>query len=376
MNRWYKTILSFALTALTTTAFAQNYPLFVGTYTGKGSKGIYWLNFNSQTGVSTLISSTDTASNPSFICVAPSGKYLYAVSEDGNKEHGHISAYAINTKTKSLEFINKVPSNGDHPCFVAINKKANWLVAANYSSGSLASFSVNPNGSINESTQKIVHTGSGPNKQRQASPHVHATFFGPNFTSVWAPDLGSDKIAVYDFNDKTSTPLSNTAAHEIISSPGSGPRHLTFSPNKMFVYVIEELTGTVSAYKVKGTKATFVQNIKTHPENVKSTFGSADIHITPNGKFLYASNRGEENNLAIFSIHPITGKLTNLGYQSVSGIGPRNFTIDPTGQYVLVANQITNNIVTFYINQATGLLKELPTQINIPNPVCLVFNKQ
>lgn len=366
---------TFVAVLLTTTAFAQNYQLFVGTYTGKGSKGIYWLDFNSQTGVSTLISSTDTASNPSFICVSPSGKNLYAVSEDGNKEHGHISAYTINQKTKTLDFINKVPSNGDHPCFVAINKKANWLVAANYSSGSLASFSVNPNGSINESTQKIVHTGSGPNKQRQASPHVHATFFGPNYTSVWAPDLGSDKIAVYDFNDKAAAPLSSTAVHEIISSPGSGPRHLTFSPNKLFVYVIEELTGTISAYKVKGTKTILVQNIKTHPENVKSTFGSADIHITPNGKFLYASNRGEENNLAIFSINPSTGKLTNIGYQSVSGVGPRNFTIDPTGQYVLVANQITSNIVTFYINQATGLLKELPTQINIPNPVCLVFTK-
>jgi 6-phosphogluconolactonase len=366
---------TFAAILLTTSVFAQNYPLFVGTYTGKGSKGIYWLDFNSQTGVSTLISSTDTASNPSFICVSANGKNLYAVSEDGNKEHGHISAYTINQKTKTLEFINKVPSNGDHPCFVAINKKANWLVAANYSSGSLASFSVNPNGSINESTQKIAHTGSGPNKQRQASPHVHATFFGPNYTSVWAPDLGSDKIAVYDFNDNASNPLSVTAVNEIITLPGSGPRHLTFSPNKLFVYVIEELTGTVSAYKIKGTKTTLVQNIKTHPENIKSTFGSADIHITPNGKFLYASNRGEENNLAIFSINQATGKLTNLGYQSVSGIGPRNFTIDPTGQYVLVANQITSNIVTFYINQATGLLKELPTQMNIPNPVCLVFTR-
>lgn len=366
---------TFAAILLTTSVFAQNYPLFVGTYTGKGSKGIYWLDFNSQTGVSTLISSTDTASNPSFICVSTSGKNLYAVSEDGNKEHGHISAYTINQKTKTLDFINKVPSNGDHPCFVAINKKANWLVAANYSSGSLASFSVNPNGSINESTQKIAHTGSGPNKQRQASPHVHATFFGPNYTSVWAPDLGSDKIAVYDFNDNASNPLSATAVNEIITLPGSGPRHLTFSPNKLFVYVIEELTGTVSAYKIKGTKTTLVQNIKTHPENIKSTFGSADIHITPNGKFLYASNRGEENNLAIFSINQATGKLTNLGYQSVSGIGPRNFTIDPTGQYLLVANQITSNIVTFYINQATGLLKELPTQMNIPNPVCLVFTR-
>jgi 6-phosphogluconolactonase len=370
-----KVISIIAALLLTTTVFAQNYPLFVGTYTGKGSKGIYWLDFNSQTGVSTLISSTDTASNPSFICVSPSGKNLYAVSEDGNKEHGHISAYTINQKTKTLDFINKVPSNGDHPCFVAINKKANWLVAANYSSGSLASFSVNPNGSINPSSQKITHTGSGPNKQRQASPHVHATFFGPNYTSVWAPDLGSDKIAVYDFNEKAAAPLSNAAVHEIISSPGSGPRHLTFSPNKLFVYVIEELTGSVSAYKIKGTKTTLVQNIKTHPENVKSTFGSADIHITPNGKFLYASNRGEENNLAIFSINQATGKLTNIGYQGVSGVGPRNFTIDPTGQYVLVANQITSNIVTFYINQATGLLKELPTQINIPNPVCLVFHK-
>lgn len=366
---------TFAAILLTTSVFAQNYPLFVGTYTGKGSKGIYWLDFNSQTGVSTLISSTDTASNPSFICVSASGKNLYAVSEDGNKEHGHISAYTINQKTKTLDFINKVPSNGDHPCFVAINKKANWLVAANYSSGSLASFSVNPNGSINESTQKIAHTGSGPNKQRQSSPHVHATFFGPNYTSVWAPDLGSDKVAVYDFNDNASSPLSATAVNEIITLPGSGPRHLTFSPNKLFVYVIEELTGTVSAYKIKGTKTMLVQNIKTHPENIKSTFGSADIHITPSGKFLYASNRGEENNLAIFSINQATGKLANLGYQSVSGIGPRNFTIDPTGQYVLVANQITSNIVTFYINQATGLLKELPTQMNIPNPVCLVFTK-
>lgn len=200
---------------------------------------------------------------------------------------------------------------------------------------------------------------------------MHATFFSPDYKYILAPDLGMDKLMIYQFNAVSQKPLTPASIPYAASTPGSGPRHLTFHPNQKFVYLLEEMSGTVKAFQYKKGTLNPFQSIATHPANFTGQPGSADIHVSPDGKFLYASNRGSENNLAIFSINPSTGALTIVGYQPVRDEQPRNFIIDPTGRYLLVANQRTNNIVVYRRDMQTGLLQPTLQQIDVPNPVCL-----
>ena len=364
-------LLAICISFFAVTVSAQNYYLFVGTYTTGKSKGIYVFQFNSKTGEVQWVSNTDSSANPSFLSVSPNGKYLYAVNETGREQPGHVSAFSFDKREGKLSFINQQPSGGDDPCFVTVDQTGKWVVIANYSGGSLAAFPVNKDGSLAPYSQLIQHKGSSINKQRQEKAHVHSTFFSPDYQYILAPDLGMDKVMVYPFNGSSKKPFITSPARSVSSAPGSGPRHLTFHPNKKYVYLVEELTGTVKGYHYnKGLLSSF-QTIATHPDNFKGQPGSADIHISPDGKFLYASNRGNENNIAIFSINASTGKLTAKGYQAIAGMQPRNFIIDPTGNYLLVANQKTSNIVVYKRDTVTGLLQATLQQIEVPNPVCL-----
>lgn len=350
---------------------AQNYYLFVGTYTTGKSKGIYVFRFNSKNGEVQWVSNTDSCTNPSFISVSPNGKYLYAVNETGREQPGHISAYSFDKSDGKLSFINQQRSGGDDPCFVTVDASGRWAVVANYSGGSLAAFPINKNGSLAPYSQLIQHKGGSINQQRQEKAHVHSTFFSPDYQYILSPDLGMDKVMVYPFNAAAKKPLITEPARFVASAPGSGPRHLAFHPNKKYVYVIHELAGTVTVYNYHTGTLSQLQTIATHPAGFKGQPGSADIHVSPDGKFLYASNRGDENNIAIFSINASTGKLTSVGYQPVPGAQPRNFIIDPTGNYLLVANQKTSNIVIYKRDKNTGVLQATLQQVEVPNPVCL-----
>ncbi len=350
---------------------AQNYYLFVGTYTTGKSKGIYVFDFNSKTGEVQWVSNTDSCTNPSFLAVSPNGKYLYAVNETGRDQPGHVSAFSFDKAEGKLSLLNAQLSGGDDPCFVTVDQSGKWVVAGNYSGGNLAAFPVNKNGSLAPYAQLIQHRGSSVNRQRQEKAHVHSTFFSPDYQYILAPDLGMDKVMVYQFNAFAKKPLTPAPIGFVASAPGSGPRHLAFHPNKRFVYLLEELTGTVKTYGYNKGKLNALQTIATHPAHFKGQPGSADIHVSPDGKFLYASNRGEENNLAIFSINSATGKLSSIGYQPIPGAQPRNFMIDPTGRYLLVANQKTSNIVVYKRDMITGLLQPTLQQVEVPNPVCL-----
>lgn len=351
--------------------FAQERYLFVGTYTGSGSKGIYVYKFNTQTGKAAWVNNTDsnTASNPSYLALSSNGKYVYSVYEDGNQKNGSVAAYSFNKATGKLRFINKQSSGGDHPCYVATTTNNKWVAVANYTGGSVSVFGVNADGSLKADPQVIQHEGSSVVKERQDKPHVHSTVFSPSENYLFVSDLGTDKIVVHRFNQNAAKPLQQSSF--VSAAPGSGPRHFTFHPNGKYAYNIEELSGTVAVYKYSNGKLNFLQRIAAHPEDYKGTIGSADIHISPDGKFLYASNRGEENTIAIFSINAGTGKLTTVGYQSTLGKTPRNFLIDPTGNFLLVANQSTDNIVVFKRNKQTGLLTATGEEIKIPKPVCL-----
>lgn len=354
---------------------AQKYFLFIGTYTGSGSKGIYVYQFDAATGKATWVSNTDSVVNPSYLAIAPGGSLLYACTETRTVNAGGVSAFRFNRNKGTLSLINKQSTGGDNPAYVAVHPTGKWVTAGNYSGGSLAAFPVAKDGSLQSYSQLIGHTGSSVNKARQEQAHVHATVFSPKGDYLFTPDLGIDKLMIYKFNGLAKKPVQPASPAFAQTIPGSGPRHFDFHPNGKWGYLIEEMTGTVVAYNYKDGRLTQKQRIATHPDTATSEFGSADIHVSPDGNFLYASNRGTENNLAIFKIDKISGKLTTAGYQSTLGIRPRNFCIDPTGNYLLAANQQTGNIVIFKRDRKTGLLTPTGEQIMIPEPVCLKMIK-
>lgn len=360
----------FNLLFMTLPAFAisQEYYLLVGTYTSGRSEGIYVYKFNSATGDTSYVSMAK-ASNPSYLAVSKNKKYVYAVSEDGD-DKGSVAAFSFNKKTGTLQFLNKHSSGGDHPCYVAINESGKWVAVANYSGGNFSLLGVSPDGYLRAAERTINHSGSGPNKERQDKPHVHSTVFDPSDKHLLVQDLGIDKIMVYTFDDKTGE-LKAAKIPSNSTVPGSGPRHIDFHPNGDYVYLMEELSGNVTAYSYNKGKLQFLQTIPAVKEGYKGPVGSADIHVSPDGKFLYASNRGDENDIAIFAIDKSTGKLTLKGHQSVLGRTPRNFSIDPTGQYLLAANQNSNDIVIFKRDKETGLLTDTGKKILVDKPVCL-----
>ena len=363
------TLISFLLASLV--GSAQDYYLAIGTYTSTGSKGIYIYNFNAQTGKTKWISNTDSTTNPSYITFSRDGNFIYAVNETGRENPGRVSAFSFNKNNGTVSFLNSQLSGGDDPCYVAESGDKKWVAVANYSGGSVSLFPVNSNGTLQPFSQIIHDTGGSINKSRQEKAHVHESVFSPDNKFLLTPDLGTDKVMVYKFKPSLKQPLSPASPAFVKATAGSGPRHITFSPNGKFAYLIHELGGTVTAYKFNNGRLTQIQELPTHVKGFAGTIGSAEVFVSPDGKFLYASNRGDENTLTIFAINGPTGKLTLVGYQPVMGKAPRNFIIDPTGNYLLVANQDSDNIVIFKRNNVTGLLKETGDQLHIPKPVCL-----
>lgn len=351
-------------------ALSQQHYLFIGTYTATGSKGIYVYRFDAGTGKLEEVSHTEGVSNPSFLALHPAGHYLYACNEN---DPGTVSAFAFDRQAGRLTMLNSQPSGGAHPAYVAVDRSGRWLLAGNYSGGNLSAFPISADGSLQPYSQLVQHRGGSIDRQRQASPHVHATVFGPGDDYVYVPDLGMDKVMVYQFNKDARQPLEEAGPKIVKTAAGSGPRHLAFHPEGKWAYLMEEMGGTVSAYRYKRGALQCEQRIAAHPDSARGPYGSADIHVAPDGRFLYASNRGTENNLAIFAIDGRKGTLTTVGYQSTMGEQPRNFTLDPSGRYLLAANQRTGTVVVFRRDTKTGLLQPTGVQVSIPQPVCLLF---
>lgn len=364
------TVVTISGTSFNATAQQQNY-LITGTYTSGQSEGIYVYKFNSSDG-SASIASQIKISNPSFLAVSPGGQFVYAVKENAAAigKGGEVAAFLFNKETGTLTFINEQPSGGDHPCYVTVDKTGRWVVTGNYSSGNLTVLPVLANGSLGVAVTSIQHKGAGPNAARQKSPHVHATLFSADNRFLFVPDLGIDKIMIYAFDAVTGK---LTAAKQPFaqSTGGAGPRHFCFHPTNKYGYLIEEMTGTVVAFKYKNSKLKKVQRISCMPMGDSSNAGSADIHVSPDGKFLYASNRGSSNTIAIFKVDRKNGMLTLVGHQSTLGKTPRNFNFDPAGNFLLVANQNSDNIVVFKVDKQTGLLTDTGNSITVGNPVCL-----
>ncbi len=344
--------------------------LLVGTYTGGESEGIYVYQFDTVSGYSKY-KSVVKVSNPSFLTVSKDEKYVYAVSEDGDNA-GAASAFTFDKKDGSLKLINSRLTGGDAPCYIIVDDAGKHVVTANYSGGSITLFDTKEDGSLNPAAQVITFQGKGVDTERQKQPHLHCVRYSPDGKYLFADDLGTDKIHKFDVNSgapgnylKPGTP----AAFKVADA--SGPRHLTFHPNGKYAYLINELSGAVIgfAYDNATGNLTEIQSIQADTLNAK---GSADIHISPDGKFLYASNRLKGDGLAIFSVNEADGKLTKVGYQE-TGVHPRNFVITPNGKYLLAASRDSDVIQIFLRNQETGLLEDTFRDIRLDMPVCLKF---
>jgi 6-phosphogluconolactonase len=356
--------LSFLVTA------AQEQYMIVGTYDSPKSDGIYVYRFNISDGTAREMSHAGT-SNPSFVAVSPDGRFVYAVHEAAPKDGkgGDVAAFAFDKKKGTLTLINKQPSGGDHPCHVETDKTGKWLFVSNYSSGSLSVLPVNPDGSLGVPAT-IQHTGSGKDPQRQKGPHTHGAFISADNRWLFVTDLGIDKVLVYAFDAATGklVPAKDPFAASV---PGSGPRLITFHPNNRFAYLVEELTGTVVVFNSKNGVLKAIQRISTMPAGDTSFAGSADIHVSPDGKFLYASNRGDANTIAVYRISDKKGTLTLLGHQSTLGKTPRNFSLDPGGKFLLAENQNSDEIVIFKRDSNSGLLSDTGKRIAVGKPVCI-----
>ena len=354
-----------------TSLYSQRQFVFFGSYNwDKGSEAVYVYELDNESGKLTKVTSSSDIINPGYITVSNDGKYVYA-SSDAKMPNGTVSAFAFDADKKSLTFLNQQKTGGENPVYVNVDKSGKWLINATYNIPTISVFPLLENGKIDSIAQHFTFTeGSGVNPKRQDKAHTHSVVFSPDYKTLLVADLGADKILQYPFDAYQKQPLIDSQNTFINTKPGSGPRHITFSKDGKLAYSIEELDGMISVYDFSENKLKEIQRIATHPDKIKEGFESSDVHISPDGKFLYASNRGKENNIAIFKIKE-DGTLESIGYQSVKGKHPRTFAIDETGKFIIVTNVNSNNVTVFKRNLETGMLKKIGKPVKINHPTCV-----
>jgi 6-phosphogluconolactonase len=364
-------LLTMTSVAMAQTSKGKDYYLLVGTYTNEAkTNGIHVYTFNTGTGDFQEKSITTGITNPSYIAISKDRKNVYSVSEAGQGKG--VNAYAFDLATGKLTFLNSGSAGGNGPCYISVDDKKQWVFTGNYGGGSLSATRLNPDGSLGSQIQVIQHEGSSVNKSRQDKPHVHAVVLSPDNKFLMVPDLGTDKVNVYRFDPAKSEPLAPATPAFATANPGGGPRHLAFHPNGKHAYLVLEIDGAVTAFDYKDGQLKPTQTLTMLASGFSGKVGAADIHVSPDGKFLYASNRGEANEIVIYSIDK-NGRITYAGRQGQGIDTPRNFAIDPTGNFLLVGNQNGNNIAIFERDKNTGMLKPTGKTIPVDKPVCLKF---
>ena len=345
--------------------------MLVGSYGPADQEGIKVYKFNQAIGEGQYVSGVKGISNPSYQTVSKDGKRVYSVGED---DGGTASAHTLtfDAATGTLTLINSQPTQGAAPCHIALSPEEDYVVTANYNGSNISLFPLDGEGRLKPG-QTIGFEGSGPDKERQAIPHLHFVYFTPDNRYLLANDLGTDRIHSFPLNTRqkgSNTPLvDRQRASDILLAPGSGPRHAVFSADGRFAYLITELSGEVMAFTYDGDSLSLMQTVQADTLDAR---GSADIHLSPDGRFLYASNRLKGDGLAIFRVNPEDGTLSKAGYQP-TGIHPRNFVLTPNGQYLLVACRDTDEIQIFARDASTGLLTDTGRRIKTTKPVCLKF---
>lgn len=349
--------------------------VYVGTYTSGKSEGIYLYGLNLSSGELKHVATTKGVVEPSFLTLAPSRRFLYAVNEVeefGGQKSGAVSAFAVDQRTGELRFLNQQPSLGGAPCYVDVDTAGKFVLVANYVGGNVAVLPAKRDGSLGPAIDMKQAQGSSVNKERQESPHAHCIVLDRANKFAYSCDLGTDKIMIFRFDARSGKLLPN---EQVQVKPGSGPRHLAFHPSGKYVFVLNELDSTVTAFTRDQRKGSLkqLQTITTLPAGFSEENSGADIHVSSDGRFLYSSNRGHDS-IALFMINPSDGSLTSIGHESTRGKTPRNFAIDPTGAFLLAANQRSDNIVVFRRDQKTGRLAATDHMVEVPSPVCLKFS--
>jgi len=350
----------------------QKLLVFVGTYTDRtDSKGIYAFEFDAASGNLAPKGIAAETSNPSWLVLHPNGKWAYAANESGKQST--ISAFSIDAKSAKLTLLNKLPAAGEDPCYLSFDKTGKYLFVANYTSGNVVVFPILPDGKLGEHTSVVKDAGTlGPNKERQEAPHAHWIEPDRSNRRVYVADLGLDRVLINAFDPGTGK-LVPAATSGVPLAPGTGPRHAAFSASGDFLYVVGEMLSTITLCVPEALHGfQQAQVIPMLPPDFKNRNEAAEIAIHPNGKWLFASNRGHDS-IAIFTIDPTTGTLRLTAKIPTGGKEPRHFAIDPTGRFLLAENQNSNSIVVFRIDPATGALSQVSTTEGIPGPVCLTF---
>ena len=366
-----KTRLLLISLLVTLNIFSQNTYVFLGSYNrDKTAEAIQIYQLDTVKGKLTKVTFAKDVVNPSYLTLSPNGKYLYACTDTKTPNAGSVSSFEFSPENKTLTFLNKQSSGGENPVYLSVHKSGKWLVNGNYTEGSVSVHPILDNGKIDSIAQNFQYTDGSVNKERQTKSHVHSTVFSPQNDYLFLPDLGADKIRCYGFDASQKQPLVETKAPFTKTDLEAGPRHFTFHPNEKWGYCIEEMSGSISVYRYENGTLTQIQRINTHPDKITSGFESSDIHISPDGKFLYATNRGNENNIAIFSIDQ-NGLLKNIGYQSTLGKHPRIFALDESGKFLVATNVNSGNIVVFRRNPKTGMLKKTGNEVKMENVSCV-----
>ncbi|MEX0938778.1 MAG: lactonase family protein [Pirellulales bacterium] len=355
---------------------AEQMLVYIGTYTGSGSQGIYAAKFDTAEGTLSEPSLAAESSNPSFVALHPGGRYLYAVNEDAQyqgQDSGAVSAYSVDRQSGRLTPLGSQPSGGAAPCHLAVDRTGKYVLAANYSGGSTIVLPITEGGGLGPASDFVQHTGSSVDPRRQRAPHAHGVYLDPTNRFALVADLGLDKVLIFRFNPQQGTLSPNEPAAANVA-PGSGPRHLAIHPSGRYVYAINEITSTLTAFQFDPQSGAMQQlhTLSTLPEGHEGGNSTAEIQIHPSGKFLYGSNRGH-NSIAIFRVDEDSGRVTSLGHQPSGGETPRNFNIDPTGQYLLAANQGSDDVVVFRIDAESGKLTATGESITVSRPVCVEF---
>ncbi len=358
---------------------AGPYWVFVGTYTGGKSRGIYRLGFDPSTGKATEPSLATESENPSFLAVHPSRRFLYAVNEVGRfegKPGGGATAFALDAKEGALTRLNAESTMGAGPCHLSVDRTGKALLVANYGGGSVAALPIGEDGKLGKATSFIQHEGSSENKARQGEPHAHSINVDADNRFAVVADLGLDKLFVYRLDPARATLVPNDPPFASVEA-GSGPRHFAFHPDGKRGYVINELKSTVTAFDYDPARGVLTdrETVSTLPKTFRGTSYTAEVQVHPSGKFLYGSNRGDDS-IAVFAVDPGNGLLSMVEVESSGGKTPRNFGIDPTGRYLLAANQDSDSIVVFAIDPATGALTPTGQKLDVPKPVCVKFVPQ
>lgn len=343
---------------------------YVGTYTEQENSGIYQCTLDLDTGKIDVIDSIEYKYNPTFLALHKDKTFLYSCDTiEDETIVSSISSFKINNETKNLTFLNKVSSHGTIPAHVIVDSRSKHILTTNYGSGSVCCYNINDDGSIGDKVSVVQHTGSSTHPTRQTKPHPHSINLDSDNKYAFVCDLGTDKLMIYKYDQNTGSLVFDSFMQ---TQDSSGPRHLTFSPDGNFVYLITEMGNSIYVYQKDGNKLNEIQEISTLPSDFEGESNCAEIAITPYGRYLYGSNRGHDSIVA-YSVDKDSGKLELIGHFSCGGKIPRHFAIDKSGRFLVVANQLSGNVCSFKIDNNTGELVDTGSSAQVPEATCIRF---